>query len=404
MNYRNILLFWLLLIFTAFPYFTFGLSFFKDSYLQPFAIFTSVLISIFNFQRISINREVFAFSCLTLGLLIIIMVKLLCSSFIDLLSHVNLGYLSPFIFLISLHSYRLVIENINKSHIYKFFCFVILVYLLVGLIQIYVYPDFLTSSVGGNKVGLVGLDGGRGAISLASEPGYYAFHMLSLATITYLLGKGKIYILSILQVIFTAYSATGAATLFLGSLVYSLFYSHKKLLTLLVLLISLFVTYSFVINSNIDTRMFNLLKVLFSGDLDFFLYLDQSSSERIVNTIYPIVYAFHNWFIPSMLSTTTWPAYLNDLPMDWFTDVASNTRIMSGFGEVVVFYGIFSLPLIYLFISRAFSSLEPNHAYRCKKLTRLFSLVMFFMVLGTYGLATPTLGFIYVLFEVKQTI
>lgn len=396
----NFFLSWLLLIFTAYPYLTFGLDFFKDNYIQPFSIITSIIISAINCNRLPINSILLNTLSFVAAVTIIIIYSIFSQQTDRLLNSINIGYLSPLIFLLSLNSYKIALNSIDIIKIRKFFIITIYIYIIVALVQLFLFTDFMTQFIGGHKVGLTDLDGGRGAISLASEPSYYAFHMLSVSSLLFLLGAYRTSVVGVLQIIFTAFSATAVGTFFLSLILYTIINIKKniKIIFFLIFIILFFLLITPILLTN--SRLNFLLDLIINNDLKSFLIIDQSSSERLYHIIYPYFYSIENLFLPSMIANHTWAEYLAKSNIIWFQNLPMNLRVMSGIGELVIIYGLFSFPLIYLFLKLIYQLHNVNkNNTDYTRYRSLFSILILIMLMGTYSLSTPIIGLIYVYFN-----
>ncbi len=391
---------YILLFFTAFPYVTFSISPIGHGYVQPYCLITGMLVIFLNFRDVkySATREnlIILFS-LVLGVVIFLSAIIFKDDVAKSIeAGFSLGYLAPFSFILLYLSYKIAINNISKIGFRRIFVFSIFVYLTVGLIQVVHDPNFLVSYVGGGKTGLFGEVGeGRGTISLASEPSYYAFHMIALATI--LSASTSIYLLlmSCLQVIFPAISFSGLIVLVMSMMIH--FFSNAKLLKwgiLFIIIIIIFLKLAFVYMSS-EWRVLEMFDRLFSGDFLYFILIDESASLRIINALMPFVYVINNYFLPMEMFDLTWSKYLSEFGMPWFKNLPENTRIMSGFGEVLVLYGAFVLPLIFKFSNNILWSLKRGG----NNTTTFFGLCLFIMMFFTFSFSTPIVALALVVFE-----
>ncbi len=392
-----------LLVFTALPYVTFLASPMPASYLQPFALVCAFIICLINSKKIIKLAKLDDFAILILiffGLIFILFIKIFnayLNNDYSALFEFNFGYLSPISFLIIYHAYKSALNQSDLKNIAIIFKWMTLLYFFVGLAQIIINPNFLTFLVGGNKTGLFGEAGGRGTISLASEPSYYAFQMIAIATILALCESRFFAILAILQIFFIAISSTGISILII-SIILLLFINKKyqsiSLIVLSVLCFILYISKDSLLNG---TRLSLLLDVFLNFDFSYFIFTDESTSERFVHAAMPYFFSLKNLLLPNEFFHETWVHYLESFNIPWFYNLEPNSRIMSGFGEILVLYGFFIIPFIIKFTKTLLVNLKSDDFFLAYLILCTF-LIMF----ATYSFSTPTVALIFVLCENKN--
>ena len=144
-----------------------------------------------------------------------------------------------------------------------------------------------------------------------------------------------------------------------------------------------------------ELRALEMFDRLFSGDFLYFILIDESASLRIINALMPFVYVINNYFLPMEIFDLTWSKYLAQFEMPWFKNLPENTRIMSGFAEILVLYGAFVLPLIFKFSNNILGSLKRGGNNK----TAFFGLCLFIMMFFTFSFSTPIVALALVIFE-----
>lgn len=215
-HYLNPKLAYMLLFFSAFPYLAFEISPTPAAYLQPFFLITAIILVALNADKIPLllsRDEWVSFFMPFVGAAFILIVSL----FKHKTQYFSAAYLSPFIFIILVIAYRFVFQQyVSLKALSRIIKYVICIYFLVGLIQLFINPSFLVFLVGGHKTGIFPNDGGvRGVISLSSEPTYYACYMLGLAAVLSAITSGKksamFLIVVLIQVFLISKSSSGVA-------------------------------------------------------------------------------------------------------------------------------------------------------------------------------------------------
>ncbi len=387
----NIILMFAVLFFTAFPYLTFWISPVPESYLQPFCLLSAILVVILNiryFKKHVSSNDLRIIAFFLFGLIVILLNMFMRN---QLQTTLNGGYLAPIIFFIQYFAYKMIIKKLKKIHI--IFEISIIIYLFVGLMQIAIDADFLTSLVGGNKTGLYGVDGGRGTISLASEPSYYAFHMIALSSVVALFGRTKFAMLGLIQVLLIAISATGALIMAVAFISWQFYVARlkDKFFSIIAIIVSGCILVTIL---PAETRLMSLSERLINGDFAYFFMEDESTSIRLAHAILPYFYAASNYFMPLSFFEASWATYLMRLDTTWFADTLENSRIINGIGEILVLYGLFVVPFLYKFIKVILFSktdIKPDITF--------YKLCMLLVLCASFSFATPIVALFYALLE-----
>jgi hypothetical protein len=310
-------------------------------------------------------------------------------------NNLNYGYIAPFSFFVVLFGLRITSKNININFIYKSIVCSIFIYFFVGLAQYVIDENFLTQVVGGNKSGLLSNGGGRGTISLASEPSYYGFQIIILLAIIFKI-KSKNYILILLcgafQVLFLAKSSTALLVLIVALLFLVLLINFSTYKLFLSVLILLFLTIFLINFFPKDSRIYELFGALLVEDLGYFIHVDQSTSERFVHAVYPFVCTVQNYGFPSGVFGPLWYQCLNNIDVIWFQDLTDNVRVMSGIGEILLYYGLFSYPFVWLFVSKISNNNTTD-------LNRYFSISVILLLLATFTFSNPSVALCYFVYS-----
>jgi hypothetical protein len=96
---------------------------------------------------------------------------------------IDLKYLITYLTLPIVSIATFIALNLEKSKIVKILIYSSLTWLLIGLVQQFVTPSFLSFLVGQwNEVAEDSILSGRGVTNLAPEPTHYGFHILLMAT------------------------------------------------------------------------------------------------------------------------------------------------------------------------------------------------------------------------------
>lgn len=395
-HFLNPKLAYMLLFFSAFPYLTFGISPTPAAYLQPFFLIVAIILIALNADKIPLlvlREEWVSFLMSFFGAAFILIVSI----FKHKTQYFSAAYLSPFIFIVLVVAYRFVLQQyVSLKELSRIIKYVICIYFLVGLIQLFINPSFLVFLVGGHKTGVFPNVGGtRGVISLSSEPTYYACYMLGLSAVLTAITSGKksamFLIIVLIQVFLIAKSSTAVAVALVAGFICLVSFRRNNIL----LISSVVVLFVFFIAYHVlpDTlRIHILMDRLLELDISYFLFGDESTAVRIMNAIFPFIYAFKNYMLPMVLFDQTWVQYLKSFDLIWFKNTPEGSRIISGYGEILVIYGFFVLPMVRCVIKSLLviqKEIQQNY----------FAVCIFLLLFTSFSFATPVVAIIYVLYN-----
>lgn len=388
-KYINLIINLLFIISVCFPYIQIVQT---ESYNQPYSLILGLIILTLNYKyTIRIFKKKLFFSLLLLLLFSIIIYFITSYPYTNPL---DFKYLITYLTLPIISAATYIILNDNKSQIVKILILSSLIWLLIGLIQQFFSPTFLTFLIGQWKeVSEDSVLSGRGITNLAPEPTHYGFHILLMATSLYYLRTKSIYILlCILQSILLARSSSGLLTIFLGILFFFLFSKStlKKYIIIFFGIIFSILFYKYVSGldtENVNIRVLSLLHVFFEAPLEI-LKVDASMNARIGGIYYSFKLIVTDFFIPHGLSQTTWLKYNNYIltNSDWLL-MLSESQPPSGFGTILYQCGFLSFYALYKIITTILKT-KSIQLYDWLKYTALF------VVLSQFTLATPIFCFI----------
>ena len=383
---KVILLFfgWLFLVFCFFPYVSFlGLN----TTTQPNALFFSIF-PIFLIRSNGLPKEFILFGIVfCFATFILLLGDLSFLSFRDWANYLSL-------FFISLGAYKFL-SYINGLP-YKFFCSVVYIWLLVGMLQMFLYPNFLSFLFHQMRGAL--LDG-RGVTGLATEPTYYGL-MLGLFFVIYLINnwynRSKFLgFLILFQMFFLSRSAT-VGVIFILALIILIFILLLRLnikLILTISILSILISFFFVLTIDLykELRIYKVSQIAIEHPKAI-LKTDFSVSERVNHVVFPIVGMVENWFLPSGFGT--FGEYLTEKKDSgkykiFFSHVffRPSNRILSGHGKV-----FFELGGIGLLVS---IGLFSAFKFGFSRSSFLFGFIFYFLLLfAALPFMTATVPFI----------
>jgi hypothetical protein len=344
------ILYGLFLLFCLFPF----LDILKqgtDS--QPNALIIGIVLLIFqttkhvNFTKFPVEIYIFFFILIIASLLLAISPL----DFQTLRSYLN--YLS--LFVIPFVTYGLLKRTKGLS--YQWFKNAVYAWFLIGSIQMFYDPIFLSSLV--NRMSS-SLENGRGVVAFSPEPTHYGI-IMSLFIIIYLINfkdfknSRHLLVLLFIQLIFFSKSSTAILALSISIVIFgiiSIIRLNFKVISYYILsTFLLYIMISMTENSWEETRISTVItKAIENPDILF--ALDGSVNERFVHAFFPIYSLFDNQFVPhgygkfNAYMTTT---HISESFIDVIKYNQDYTRIMSGYGAVFFELGIFSMGIVYAF-------------------------------------------------------
>lgn len=382
-----------MLFFICFPYIQIVPS---DNYNQPYYIFVSAIVFLFNFRLFDfINKLPFQISFIFL-LTGIASFLLFCFPYNEEQDYKNLlTYIS--FYLIPIVTYFLC--KFHKEYLIKFLKVSIIAWFFVGFVQAFINQDFLNFLLGelsGNSI--VAGRGGRGVIGLAPEPTHYGFHIVLLGLGLYSLFPNKLYLsLALIQALVFAKSSSALLAIVLGSIFYLIF--HKKMVSLFITITCLIIYFYIesLINlmdqvvSEDSSRIIKMVVFFFQNPIDLFL-TDTSLNARIGGLFVTFKAVFNNFFLPHSISHKSWiNATIELLQKNQWLIVLSYSQSPSGIGSILFQIGFLFFPYLYTFI---------KSIYKVTTIVRnnIFAYSVLIIGLSQYSLVSGDIGLVFGIF------
>jgi hypothetical protein len=320
---------YLLLFFIFFPYLT---PIDTPWSLQPNALFISIIL-LLSIRHSKINLNIlFLLIVASNSLLIAILTY---SDAINSIRSIANYFSLPIII------WALITINPSTDNIKKFIKISAFTYTLVGVIQLFILPGFLSFLVphqGGAEELLLS---GRGVSSLTPEPSYFGFIMLLYFFLGFLFKDKFLIILSFISILILAQSITVIFCL-VFSITLILMFKNKfnfifSIFIISILIISLFL---YLNNSNLDTRAITLMQSIITDGFSSTIDNDASATGRMFHITYPIISSLSNFLIPFGF---------NGLPN-------GDTRILSGIAGAIYELGFISFLMLYVIYNIIFNN------------------------------------------------
>ncbi len=344
----NKILFFLLYVFTFFPYLKI-IPLPTDT--QPYALIISMIIVFFYLLK---NKKIhYKFFITLLFVFLAFLVFLIDINMTSLRSMA--GYLSLFFIQ---YAFYLLIKR-EKGIRKNFIKISMNIWFIVGFIQSYIKKDFLSFLIADMRT-----TSNRGVTSLAPEPTFYAIVILFFIIIISIFfeGKEKNY-----------YTINGLIQIILFSkstmiLLFVLIYFALKIITKLkIKYVIYFVLIMLVIFSALNIyseyfeniRYYQMFKLILKNPFNFFL-IDASSNDRFAHIFFSIKGFVDNNFLPNGFSS--WSEYLTK-ELIYYGDIfffVSKGRIMSGFGSIIYEMGFIGLLFIMYLNKNIYSFFKKN--------------------------------------------
>lgn len=378
--------FYLFIILSLFPWVQFT---FKNTLgIQPYIAIYSLLLIFLELKYVSFNKHIFFF-------LIIVFIHFIFSGLNSEAIRSFLSYLSFFLVYIATSNFIKHSKEINISFILNF---ALLIYISVGLVQIYYDPDLFINLI--NKPFGYGQIAGRGVESLAAEPTFLGFHCLFILTFYFLystrnnqnnvnilklfLKKNKIFIILIFFLLFYISRSPSAIFLFLILIFCYLFLSSKFIFFLALILF--FGGLEFFETS--DLRVLKFLQNLSNPEIIFF---ELSAWERILNIFISFYFGILNPFGNGYGELQN---FFNEF---WYLQPEnyeiSAVRISSFLGTIVLELGIFTL--LYFLFFFIYNPIRKNLSGKKKVILLIFLILILIQSIPiSYPLAAVTLSII----------
>ena len=385
-------LIYLLIIFSLFPYIQI-LPLGTDS--QPNALCLSLCLYPFCCKWKMNKNLFFLFLIMTMGFLVVLISPLNFNSILSFINYFTLFFVSYVTFY--------ALKKINGIP-YKLFKIIVYIWFIVGTIQIFINPDFMSFLLPRGDSALT-LESGRGIVCLAPEPTFYGLICLFFAIIAYLNFRTKpnikrlYYILGIQLFLYSRSSLVIFLLIAtLGIYIMLVLFTKQKILfkiiTPLVIIAILLPILTNTYEDTISKNRFGFLLLLLLERPDVFITLDGSINERFIHIFFPLYGCIRDLGLPHGYGM--FPSFLeecmnNNTFHNLFSDYVLNrptvTRIMSGWGSIFYELGVISFLLIYIFYN-----LTSNLLTGRKKVILLF--IILSSLLNAIPFSNPIISFL----------
>lgn len=374
--------------------------------VQPYAL----VLAIFFFLHFGIIKKSFVKMPFEISLLFVTFLFSLFLFFIgnhSFTSQRGLGNYTS-LFFISYSTYYVLKAQSGFPN--KFLTITIYVWFTVGLIQTFIYRNFLTLLLSRGEItsGVTATGYNlRGVVGLAPEPTFYGvfcIFLLILANLHFEKAKQKIFFSILILIQLIVFSKSPMAILFL--IVFISYYvlihlnSFKKLFSIVAVVSALILSGILIIKFELiefnKLRIYDIAMKVMQDDPISLLLEDQSIHERFSHIYYSFLGFSQNYMVPHGLDS--WSDYLYENVIskdpDWGkivgTDASYRTnRILSGYGA-----SFFELGLIALLIPVSLTLLIYKFYRNDFKKFLLISLFLNTIMLSAIQLATPIIGFL----------
>jgi len=308
---------------------------------------------LFSFLILFTTKKILKFNSFFLWYFLIFFIAII----IFLFSDFNINNILNFSIYLSLlvipYTVYFTLKEINGLP-YNLFKNIVFFWGIVGLIQYFFDKNFLTFFImrsSGNNID------GRGVGSLAPEPTYYGTICLFFLIIYFLnfkIKKDYFFIFFIILQIFLSKSSTIIFILLLSSFIYLCIHLIKFRLTSFFVL--LFFAFLFIIQFKLfenfweKTRFYNILNILIENPK--FVLKDESISERINHTYFPILSLIENDFLPHKFGTFKNYIYSqissgeHDILLNKDINTEHYQKIMNAYGSIIFDLGFIGVMLI----------------------------------------------------------
>lgn len=347
----------ILTIFCAFPY-TRILPI--NSITQPYPLIVGFVILLIFYRRIFTTDTLVA----SLGLFFLLFFSLV-AYVISLFQSFDFGslkwllsYISPLLFFLV---YNFLLKN-NYNSVKVALTFGIIIWFIVGCIQKYIEPSFLTflTSERHSEASMVLAGTGRGVFGLAHEPTHHAFHLILMMASILLIQDSRV--LPFLVIIATLFFAMSSSALLCFIIAALLFFFNSKFSSNFFILLLFLVISSVIVMLLVpaETRIKELILIAIE-DPSLLLAGDYSLNMRIGGLYAAIDTTISNYFLPAGISHNTWINKLNYYykVFPWIFEI-SEEGWPSGYFIILYQLGLLSLPLFVLVYRAYFFSFKLN--------------------------------------------
>lgn len=393
----------LLLLFSCFPYIS-VIPIPTDT--QPYALICSCIIFLSSFKKVIWNRDLHQ-------LLIVCIIAFCLYVFSGLTFNALRSFLSYFsLFMITYASYY--VFSLNSGFNLNLYKLIVYVWFIVGTIQVFIYPDFLTFLLPRGFSEALS-DSGRGVLGLAPEPTHYGLTCVLLMLIGYINWKWdsrvrNMYYLLLIQIfLYSISSMTIFLIVFalLSYYAYGLFHSKKFLITFFILMIIvpvIVMIVSYYMEIMQDYRVGKLIALLIENP-GLFVVLDESVNERFLHIYIPLRGFFENFFLPhgfGMFESYFDQFLRNDdseLISSYIYNKDSVDKIQSAWGAAFFELGFFAFLIVIVF--KSITSIYE------KRVKFVISVILAGVFLNAFPFSTPLasliLGNMMFIRSVKET-
>ncbi|WP_157096618.1 hypothetical protein [Tsuneonella dongtanensis] len=297
-------------------------------------------------------------------------------------------YLSPILFAMAgfatIHSFPALADKVITLSAF--------IWVLVGIVQATVAPDFATQLVGefGDAADDL-IDSGRGVLGLAPEPTHFGFHMIIMAALLVLVGgRNVMALVCIATAVLIARSSSALLALILGALIYFLIFGGRARLAL-VLIIPLYYLVGLLVDGGMLPAEWRITRLMteFWYDPFYLLTSDASANARLGGIYVGAKEIVSNYFFPAGLSHETWFARVGPIMSEngWLIFI-SLTGIPSGILIAIYQLGIFGLLILGFMLWRMMTRLRSH-------IETLLVCSVVFVFFSQYMISTPGFGLIY---------
>jgi hypothetical protein len=337
----------------CFPYFTlFGIG--TDTNIQPYTFGVAALVVLANIigakKRVTFGRQ--ANSFLRYGVLLAVMIAAVTvvrafGSNYTLFYYLR-GFMSYFAIIIFPLATYIAVSKCGVEPIERLLKFAYYAWIIVGVIQM-TFPDFMNDI----KYRTTN-QGGRGSISMAPEPAYYAIQLLLINLILYIIDdkryKGLI-CPTALTVLLVARSATGTFYVLCFLLV---FCTTRRMVLPLLSAVLVSACLMFLFRRSLEqTRLYYLITAIMAAPLRI-IVIDGSLNSRVSGWIFSVKGFIENTGMPQ--GVLNWADYVNEqihlYPELFFRSISFGgygNKLASMLGALLFEAGVFAIPLLRCF-------------------------------------------------------
>lgn len=313
------------------------------SEIQPHAFFLGIIFLII-WKNVKFIKEFYLLLFVT-----IVSIPLLAMNTFTIV-HIKEVYAYFSFLILSIVSYNYFIKYGEIK--YSFYRNILLAYLLVGLIQMFIDPNFFHIFLA-RELGYDGFQG-RGVESMTTEPTYYGLILLFISILIFnslkitKKEKNKLYIIIFISILFISKSTTGI----LGLLIYIFFLNIKiNIKTLFYFIFTILILGTLFLNYQEEVskmRVFKIINYLWDGGIMNLIETDESSNDRILHVFFSLKGFFDNTFLPNGYSV--WHDYIQSqasLGYDVQYVSSSANKIFPFLGTILFELGIISFFIIF---------------------------------------------------------